>query len=215
MKKIILICYLAFLSLPTHAQTFEEWWKQKDTQKKYLAEQIVALGAYKAVLKEGYEIASQGLGLVHSIQNGDYGQHQGYFSSFSSVSPRIKNHPAAKRVARLHSKTHQLTYQIPGKLFPSPYLSKSDEQVIRHVLTQIQKDSDRILSELETILSDGSLQMNDTDRSQAIASLNQRMEEVYSFTIGFVQDCQNLKTQRQGEAQAITRRQLLFVYQHN
>lgn len=215
MKKIILICYLAFLSLPTHAQTFEEWWKQKDTQKKYLAEQIAALGAYRAVLKEGYEIASQGLGLVHSIQNGDYGQHQGYFSSFSSVNPQLKNHPAVNRLATLHSKTLQLTQQAPGKLFQSPYLSKYDEQVIHHVLTQIQKDSDRILSELETLLSEDQLQMNDTDRSQTITSLNQSMEEVYSYTMRFVQDCQNLKTQRQGESQAITRRQLLFVNHHN
>lgn len=215
MKKIILICYLAFLSLPAPAQTFEEWWKQKDTQMKYLAEQIAALGAYSAVLKEGYEIVSQGLGLVHSIQNGDYGQHQGYFNSFSTVNPRIKNHPSADRVARLYSKTFQLNQQIPGKLFPSPYLSESEEQVIRHVLTQIQKDSNQILSELETILSDGRLQMNDTDRSQAITSLNQRMEEVYSFTIGFFHDCQILQTQRLKESQAIKQQQSLFVNQPN
>lgn len=215
MKKTILICYLAFLSLPTHSQTFEEWWKQKDTQKKYLAEQIAALGAYSAVLKEGYEIASQGLGLVHSIQKGEYGQHQGYFNSFSSVNPQIKNHPSADRVARLYSKTFQLTQQIPGKLFPSPYLKKSEEQVIRHVLLEIQEDSDQILSELETLLSDGSLQMKDTDRSKAITSLNQRMEEVYSFTMGYYQDCQILQSQRLKESQAIKQHQSLFVNNSN
>jgi 3-phenylpropionate/cinnamic acid dioxygenase small subunit len=44
-----------------NAQTFDEWFKQKETQIKYLVEQIGALKAYGEVVKRGYDIAHNGL----------------------------------------------------------------------------------------------------------------------------------------------------------
>ncbi|OOG76480.1 hypothetical protein [Algoriphagus sp. A40] len=215
MKKMILICYLAFLSLNSHAQTFDEWWNQKETQQRYLTEQIAALSAYGAVLKEGYETVSQGLGLVHNLQNGDYTQHQGYFNSFSSVNPQIKNHPEAEQALKIFFKTRQLTQQIPDKLFPSPHLSGPEEQVIRHVLLAIQKDSEQILTELEELLEEGLLQMSDTDRLKQLSGINHRMQDVYGYKVRFYQDCRDISLSRQKESQAIQQRNALYSFPSN
>jgi hypothetical protein len=215
MKKMILICYLAFLSLNSHAQTFAEWWKQKETQKRYLTEQIAALSAYGAVLRDGYETVSQGLGLVHTLQDGDYGQHQGYFNSFSSVNPQIKNQPEAEQTLKIYFKTQQLTQQIPSKLFPSQYFTGPEEQVIRHVLLAIQKDSDQILTELEELLEEGRLQMSDTERLKQLSGINDRMQEVYGYTVRFYQDCQDVSLSRQNESESIRQSNALHSFPPN
>lgn len=50
------------------AQTFDEWFRQKKTQKKYLVQQIAALKVYLGYLKEGYEIAQKGMGYSREYQ---------------------------------------------------------------------------------------------------------------------------------------------------
>ena len=209
MKRLILIFYLASMSLPTHSQTFEEWWKQKDTQKKYLAEQIVALKAYGAVLKEGYEVASKGLGLVHTIQNGDYIQHETYFSSFSAVNPQVKNHPQAKETVALYSKIRQLTLQIPSRLFLENRFTDSEEKTIRHVLQSIANDCDQMLLGLQTLFEKDQLSLSDSERITQLGEIHARMQEAHSYTVQFYQNCQNLSLSRENESRAIEKRKLL------
>tara|TARA_R110002020_G_scaffold287146_1_gene502635 strand:+ start:481 stop:1128 length:648 start_codon:yes stop_codon:yes gene_type:complete len=211
MKRLILIFYLASISLTGNAQTFEEWWKQKDTQKKYLAEQIVALKAYGAVLKEGYEVASKGLGLVHTIQNGDYAQHETYFSSFSTVNPKLKKHPQAKSTIALYSKTRQLTLEIPNRIFAENSFTASEEKTIRHVLQSIAKDCDNILIELEILLVNDELRMSDSERAILLKKIHGSMLEAYTYTVRFYQNCQNLSLSRQNESKAIEHQKSLFL----
>lgn len=209
MKRLILIFYLASISLPSHAQTWNEWWKQKDTQKKYLAEQIVALKAYGAVLKEGYEVASKGLGLVHTIQNGDYAQHETYFNSFSAVNTQLKKHPDAEKTITLYSKTRQLTLQIPSRLFLKNQFKASEENIIRHVLQSIAKDCDQLLLELQTLLEKDQLNLSDSERMVQLNEIHEQMQEAYGYTIRFYQSCQNLSLSRENESRAIEKRKLL------
>ena len=211
MKRLILIFYLASMSLPSHAQTWNEWWKQKDTQKKYLAEQIVALKAYGAVLKEGYEVASKGLGLVHTIQNGDYAQHETYFSSFSTVNPKLKKHPQAKSTIALYSKTRQLTLEIPTKLFAENRFTASEEKIIRHVLQSIAKDCDDIPAELQTLLEKDQLNLSDSERMVQLNQIHEQMQEAYTYTLRFYQNCQNLSLSRKSESKAIEHQKSLFL----
>ena len=211
MKRMILIFYLASISLTTNAQTWNEWWKQKDTQKKYLAEQIVALKAYGAVLKEGYEVASKGLGLVHTIKKGDYAQHETYFSSFSTVNPLLKKHPQAERTIALYSKTRQLTLEIPNRLFAENSFTASEEKTIRHVLQSIARDCSQILLDMETLLEKDQLNLSDSERISQLNQIHAGMQEAYGYTIRFYQSCQNLSLFRQHESRAIEHQKSLFL----
>ena len=211
MKRLILIFYLVSTSLPSHAQTWNEWWKQKDTQKKYLAEQIVALKAYGAVLKVGYEIASKGLGLVHTIQNGDYAQHETYFNSFSAVNPLLKKHPQAESIIALYSKTRQLTLQIPTKLFAENSFTASEEKIIRHVLQSIAKDCDDMLAKLQILLEKDQLNLSDSERMVQLNQIHEQMQEFYGYTLRFYQNCQNLSLSRQHESLEIEHYKSLYL----
>lgn len=202
MKKLTLLFYLISVSLSSSAQTWEEWWKQKDTQKRYLAEQIAALKAYGAVLKSGYETVSQGLYLVHQIQDDDYTQHESYFGSFSSVKTQVKNHPEAEMTINLHSKILSLTQRFLTSNSESGF-TKSEERLIIHVILAIQKDSNELLKELQILLKNDLYQLSDSERINQLRQIQSSMKEVYGFTAGLIQDCLQISKFRQRELQSI------------
>ena len=72
MKRIITILLLACCMQNLQAQTFDEWFRQGKTQKKYLAEQIAALQFYIGIAKEGYKAVGKGLQTIGDIKNGDF-----------------------------------------------------------------------------------------------------------------------------------------------
>lgn len=92
MKKIIvaLVAYLA-VSLPVHAQTWSEWFRQKKTQKKYLLQQIAALKVYIDYAEKGYKIACDGIHAVREIKRGDFNLHDNFLSLYTKSIPPSKN----------------------------------------------------------------------------------------------------------------------------
>ena len=75
MKKIIAIALLLSFAESISAQTFDEWFNQKATQRKYLIQQIAALEVYTGYVSDGYSIAKKGLNIIHDIKNGDFNLH--------------------------------------------------------------------------------------------------------------------------------------------
>ncbi|WP_026953578.1 hypothetical protein [Algoriphagus vanfongensis] len=215
MKKLLPICYLAFLSLPSYSQTFEEWWNQKETQKKYLAEQLAALEAYGAVLKEGYETVSQGLGLMRTIQHEDFSQHQSFYGSFSRINPAISSHPETEKCIQIYELTKQLTTHIPNSLLQIALLSEAEKRVILHICQAIQKDSDQILLDLESFLQEEKIQLNDSERLERIHQTQNVLQEVLGFGLRFYQECENLMLSRKQELQSITASKSLHAIHQN
>ncbi len=64
------------------AQTFDEWFKQQETQKKYLIQQIAALQVYTGYVQKGYSVAKKGLATIGSIKEGDFNLHSNFFVLF-------------------------------------------------------------------------------------------------------------------------------------
>jgi hypothetical protein len=60
MRKIISMLFIIAISTNANAQTWREWTKQKETQIKYLVEQIAAFQTYLGYVKQGYDIAHKG-----------------------------------------------------------------------------------------------------------------------------------------------------------
>ncbi len=59
MKRLFPLVLFALLhSSGTKAQTFDEWFRQSATQKKYLLQQIAGLQVYIGYVQKGYSIAS-------------------------------------------------------------------------------------------------------------------------------------------------------------
>ena len=84
MKRIMLWLAVIQISSIAHTQTWDEWFRQKETQKKYLLEQIAALNVYLGYVKEGYSIARDGLRIINDIKQGDFKLHDDKFQSLQT-----------------------------------------------------------------------------------------------------------------------------------
>ena len=93
MKKMIVVMATCFLvSNSINAQTWQECFQQKKTQKKYLLQQIAALKVYLNYARKGYDIANKGITTVRNIKKGDFNLHQDFFGSLKIVNPKIKKY---------------------------------------------------------------------------------------------------------------------------
>ncbi|MGB4400952.1 MAG: hypothetical protein WBJ10_16380, partial [Daejeonella sp.] len=73
--KAILILFIVSMSGNLMAQTWDEIFKQKETQKKYLVQQLAALKLYAGYLKKGYDIADKGISSIKAFSNGEFKLH--------------------------------------------------------------------------------------------------------------------------------------------
>jgi hypothetical protein len=93
MKKIILLPVIAVLLFyESNAQVFNEWFRQKTTQKKYLLQQIAALQVYIGYAKKGYNIVSSGINTIRDIKKGDFNLHSTFFNALKSINPKISRY---------------------------------------------------------------------------------------------------------------------------
>lgn len=168
----LLICFLLF-GTAVKAQTFAEWFDQKNTQKKYLAQQIVALQAYESVLATGYKVAHGGLGSITSSTRAEMNLHSSYYGSLKAVSPAVKNNPQVKEI---------LVWQ---QNIIAVLNSLGNDSYYQQVKTAVLADCDKQLKELQRIVSDSQGEMSDAERLKAIGRVHTAMQDNYRFSISF------------------------------
>jgi hypothetical protein len=170
----IKITFFLLLSVTyAKAQTFSEWFDQKNTQKKYLLQQIAALQAYASVLKTGYRIAHAGLGSIGSSAKTEYNLHNRYYTGLKTASPAVKNSSQVRDILRLQGDINTALSRLPQ----DPY----DQRVKAAVL----KDCSQQLTELQQVASDNNLEMSNNERLKRINAIHFAMLGSYCFAIRF------------------------------
>jgi len=194
MASIKIAVVFLFMCLGAKAQTFAEWFDQKKTKEKYILAQIAALQAYGSVLKTGYNVAHNGLGTIGSFNNGEFQLHSSYYANLKAVSPAVKNNTQVKEI---------LTWQQDintdlSRLKPDEYYNQIKAAVL--------KDCNQQLNELQTVLSDNSVEMSDADRLKRIGAIHTEMLGNYRFTVSF---CNNAALLNRDQANQTTDLQTL------
>jgi len=182
---------LLMLSLSAKSQTFAEWFDQKNTQKKYLLQQLAALQAYEGVLKTGYNVANHGLGAIGSAGKSEYVLHSSYYGSLKTVSPAIKNNSQVKDILVWQ----QDILTAFGKLKNDPYYQKVQQTVLA--------DCDQQLTGLQQVVTDGNLQMNDAERLKRIGVIHAAMLDNYRFTASFCNEAALLELNKGNEGKDV------------
>lgn len=165
-RKLVILAFL-LTSFFAKAQTFDEFFKQKETQRKYLAEQIAAFQLYLGYIKKGITITNNGLNLVHDLKNGEFNLHSDYFNSLKNVNPRIKQYARVADIISLE-KSILNTYK------------KIKAIVSFQKLVDATADN---IEELTILLTNGKLEMSDKDRMQRIDHIYDDMSAKYLFII--------------------------------
>lgn len=183
MKTLITILTGITLSINFHcqAQTWNEWFNQKKTQKKYLIQQIAALEVYLGYVKKGYEIAHDGLTLIGDIKDGNFSLHKDYFTSLDKVNPIVrKSSKAAYAFALQNLIKREIQSQYQSSRNDANFTA-GEMHYLTAVYANLNNECDALIDELKSLLTDDNLQMQDNQRLNNIDRICENLKGMYSF----------------------------------
>jgi hypothetical protein len=195
-KRAMILIAISFCADALDAQTFEEWFKQKKTQIKYLVQQIEALNVYTDYLQEGYEIASEGLKIISNIKHEDFFLHKGHFDSLKIVKPFIKESSRITEIILLGRKIVSTSQTELANAMQSGSLIPEEVAYLSKVYNNILNESSNDLAEVVLITKDDGLEMKDDERIKRIESIYLSIQDKYAFVKAFTKQAQILSIQR-------------------
>ncbi|MDB5014296.1 MAG: hypothetical protein JWQ25_2498 [Daejeonella sp.] len=186
------LIFLLLLSGSVKAQTWDEFFKQKKTQRKYLIQQLAALKMYAGYLKKGYDMTNNGINTIKGFTKGEFDLHEDYFNSFKSINPAIVS---KKRIMEIIA--FQLAIQrnfVSAK--HAEFQQESDGlyivEVKRHVLAECDTDMDALLK----IISSERFELKDDERLKRLEQIHQRMKDKCQFSLSFLNQVKMLAVER-------------------
>lgn len=175
--KLIMILWLGCSCLKANGQIFKEWFRQKQTQREYLMQQIAALKVYGEYLNKGYGIVRDGTDLISEFTDGEFSLHRDYFHSLDSVNPELLKNGKVQSAIKMHEAMQQQRSSVWSNISPSEFFNATEKRDIRKHLNGMEQDCDRELEELLLLLTDGKLELTDDERLK-------RIDRIYKTTQG-------------------------------
>jgi len=190
------------------AQTFAEWFEQNKTQKKYLLQQIAALQVFSGYLKQGYQVASKGLGSISGSLKTENGLHTTYYNRLKTVDPVVKNNSMVKDIMAWQQ---DILARLAG-IDQITGMTNDEKNYLNDVRTAVLKDCDDQISSLQNVVTDGKLEMSDAERIALITKIHTAMMDNYRFASGFAAQVKIYAAQRQQEQnQTVVGKQLYGI----
>jgi len=201
MKRLIIILLILFVTRSGNAaaQTWNEWFSQKKTQKKYLLQQVAALQVYIGFAKKGYQIAQKGLTTIGNIKDGEFNLSRDFFGGLSSVNPAIKNYARIADILALQVKIIKTYHKDYQQIKDLHHAGGNELAYIKRVYSRMLADCEHAVDELITLATNGKLELTDDQRIQRIDRLYQDMLNRHDFTQSFGRDALILQQSRADE----------------
>lgn len=194
----MLLLTIAFIN-STKAQTWNEFFRQNKTQQEYLIRQIAALKVYSGYLKEGYDLASNGINTINDIKTGEFNLHQTFIKSLKTVNPVIRKYA---RVAEIFGLTLSIQKSFNG-INGNPYLMKSHQDYIGAVRGKVLNECMKGLNDLLLVIRSGQVEMTDDERIKRLDQLYSTMRDKSAFTQAFTEKVSLLILQKSKESREI------------
>ena len=203
MKAAILIFAIIMFSREGFTQTIEEWTQQKQTQIKYLLNQIAANKVYIGYLQKGYSIASKGLSTIGQIKNGEFTLHHDFFNRLLSINPAIKNWGKVASIIAIQVQLTKHTNNVFNRVKELDQLTPDELLYCNTIIQNLFNDCEEIIRELLIIIADGNLEMKDDERIRRIDQLHVSMQSNFTFCTKLNNQMHMLSVQRLHERSAI------------
>ncbi|MET7000725.1 hypothetical protein [Chitinophaga defluvii] len=185
MKIIIsILCLVTLMVLPARAQFLGGFFSQKKENRKLLGLQIAALEVYKSYIKKGYDIISNGVGIINKIKTGDFNLHRDFFGALKIVNPKIKKYAKVTQVMVMNVEAVTRLKQA-GKLARSELIGSAQRQFLLQVIDHLLEILAGTIDELIAIITDNQLEMKDDERIARIDKIYIQAQEQCSFASEF------------------------------
>lgn len=180
----------------SRAQTFDEWFHQNSTQKKYLIEQIAKLQVYLGYVKKGYDIANKGLTIIGEIKNGDLNMHRIFFDDLKIVKSSIYHYSKTRETLSAISFIKNRAEKTKEFLSSSRSITQSENKFIKqqldNMLFQLLEDA----TLFNEVLANNAFQMNDNERLEKIDEIFESVSSKREWVNGAAYHCNLLTAQR-------------------
>lgn len=203
MKFLMILITGMILSTAAPAQTWNEWFKQKKTQKKYLVKQIALLRLYLGYLKKGYEITDKGLTTIQNIKNGDFNLHRDFFGSLKNVNPHIANSAKVADIIAFQVYIIQDMKRVNNFCRNNEHFTPEEIRYVAAVYSNMLFLCDTSISELAMIIRSNETEMKDDERLIRIDKLYDDMLDKHAFVQSFDNDVRLIAKEREREQRSI------------
>ena len=198
-----------FAFLSSNAQTFDEWFNQNSTQKKYLLQQIAALQVYLSYAKKGYNIVTGGINTIRNMKNGDLNLHRDFFNRLESVNPAIRRYAKVADIIAYQVKIIKQTKLVLQQIRETKQFTEAELDYCKQVFDTLLDECIKTVEELILVTTSGELEMKDAERLKRVDGLYADVQNKYSFTCSFSEDMGLLAVQRLGEQMEINRSKII------
>jgi hypothetical protein len=192
-KKITLFVLLVAFSLRLSAQSFSfgDLFGQAGKQKNYYLQQIAAYQAFESELKQGYNVVKNGLSGIRDINTAELNAHTAYYQSLKQPSSSVKNSTQVQDILNWQTEINTS--------FSQSFTGLTDEEqvYITTVKTNLLQACNTDLTDLQSLLATGQLQMTDDERLKRLAKIHAAMLDKYEFSQSFTGSIRLLLAQRQ------------------
>ncbi|MFD0795456.1 TerB family tellurite resistance protein [Mucilaginibacter litoreus] len=171
MKKAILytIALLAWTSVPSsgRAQSVADCIKQLTLD----YEKLASLKGNLNQMYHGFDVLSQGYGMVKDISKGNFSLHETFLNGLLAVSPAVRKYPRAADIITNQASLLKEYKAASRKFLQDPHFSPQVSAYIVEVYDQLSQASLKNLDDLALVMTDSKLRMSDAERLAAIDQL--------------------------------------------
>ena len=207
--KSLVLLFGITVCLGGKSQTFNEWFRQAKTQKKYLLEQIMAYQHYLAYLKKGYAIGKVGTGQINTSEEGSLQQEAERQRRLETVSPAVRRYPKVASILSLLQAIFPLSQKSKNQATTAAVLSLSEASYIRQVFDNLLQACEGSGKELSDLLTNGKFQLTDAERLERIDRLYADVQVKYTFAVSFSQEAGVLRLSRYREAAELQNQKII------
>ncbi len=201
---------LLLLSDQMMAQTWNEWFKQKQTKLKYIAQQIAAFEMYAGYLKKGYEIVDKGWNTISNIKHGDFDLHDNYFNSLKQVNSSVSSYDKIDGITTLQLQILQVSDATKKFIQDNETIQAGEKSYVNNVMANLLNQCSDDLDQLKALTTNDSLTMKDDERLKRIDDIYIDMQDKYAFAKDFKSSVQTLALSRTKGANDINTFKLLY-----
>lgn len=178
----LLIYMLCSMSIATSsAQTFSEWFQQKEMQEKYLVQQLIGLEVYANYLKKGYQTIDKSAKTISSIKNGDFQLHELFFDSQRFLNPNMSRQVDGLEIQPLQRIIHQYIDRTDDFNVKDRTIGLQERTYFRKVLKNVRIKERQLANYYDDLAKDNNLEMSDEPRLERLKNLKMKYLSIYEF----------------------------------
>lgn len=192
MRRLFGIALALLLSVAGFGQSFDAEQLLLDVQKLSVLKQELQ------DLKDGYQVLDAGYSAIRDIAQGSFSLHKTFLDGLLLVSPAVRNYPRVADIVKLQLAIVS-QYQVSWPWFQqNSGLGTAEIGLIGQIYSNLMAASLQDLSDLTTVLTDGTMRSSDAERIRQIDHIYKSLLEKAVFMNRWSNATTLLAMQRQG-----------------